>query len=242
MATAPPAADLERPELGVALGQAGVEVGAPHLLRLLGQEEQRHPAVGDLGGHLDVLRAERRDPDRDPGPHGVGDDLERLAQPGALLGRAAAACSAPVVGEAVLAGPHLAADLDDLPGAAERLVVRDAVPALDHLRARRAEAELAAAVGEGVDARRRHGEERGRPGVDRQDARRDLHGLGAGGEVAHEARRVEAVGLGHPDEVEPSLLQLGDLVGRLLEPTGVAELHADLHRGLRAELTVRSRP
>ena len=49
--------------------------------------------------------------------------------------------------------------------------------------------------------------------------------------IAHEAGAVEAIGLGHPHQVQPGLLQLGDRVRRLLEAAAVAELHADLHVG-----------
>ena len=44
-------------------------------------------------------------------------------------------------------------------------------------------------------------------------------------EVAHEAHGVEAVGLGHPHEVEPGVLELDHLAGRRLEPTCVVEWH-----------------
>ena len=86
----------------------------------------------------------------------------------------------------------------------DRLRVRDAVPPFDHLRARRPEAEDAAAVGHGIDAGGGHRQERGRAGVDRQDARSDLDPLGS---VAgtHQAGRIEAVRLGDPDRVEASL-------------------------------------
>jgi hypothetical protein len=133
------------------------------------------------------------------------------------------------VHEAVLAGPHLAAHVDDLAGASEGGVVLDAVPAFDDLGARGAEAEVAAPVGEGVDTCRGHGQQRGGAGVDGQNARGDLHGGGLGRHVTHEAGPVEAVGLGHPHQVEPGLFQFGDGVGRLLETAAVAELHADLH-------------
>ena len=139
------------------------------------------------------------------------DELQRLAEAGALPLGQRDLVARPVVLDA-LAAPHLAADVDDLAGAAERLVVGDAVEALDHLRARRAEAEDAAAVGQGVDAGGGHGDQRRRAGVDRQDARRDLDVLGAGREVAHDADGVEAVGLGDPDHVEAGLLELDDLV------------------------------
>jgi hypothetical protein len=87
------------------------------------------------------------------------------------------------------------------------------VEALDHLRARRPETEDEPAVGQGVDAGGRHGQQRRRAGVDGQDAGAELHPLGAGRQVAEEADAVEAVGLGDPHQVEPGLLQVGDLGG-----------------------------
>ncbi len=135
----------------------------------------------------------------------------------------------PVVDQGRLAGPDLAADLDDLAGAPERSVVGDAVPALDHLRPRGPQAQLEPAFRQGVDACRGHGQERRRPGVDRQNARADAHAFGQGGEVAHQAGAVESVGLGHPDEVQAGFLHFGDLASRLPEAAGVAERRGDLH-------------
>jgi len=73
--------------IGVAFGEPGVEVVGPHVAELVGHEEDGEPAVGDLGGHLDVLRADRRDDDGDVGPQRVMHELQRLAEPGALVGR-----------------------------------------------------------------------------------------------------------------------------------------------------------
>ena len=80
-----------------------------------------------------------------------------------------------------------------------------------------------------VDAGGGHGDQRRCAAVDRKDGRADLHALGLGGEEPHEARRVEAVGLGHPDDIEPDLLQRDGLAGRFLEPTGVVQRHGQLH-------------
>src|SRR5208283_6047981 len=92
------------------------------------------------------------DPDGDAGPDGVVDELERLAQSGALVRWERDVVRRPVVRQRRLAGPHVAADLDDLPGPGERAVVGHAVEALDHLGPRRAQAELAAATRNGIDA------------------------------------------------------------------------------------------
>ena len=73
--------------------------------------------------------------------HRVGDDLERLAQSRALpLGQGQREVLS-LVHERGLAAPHVAADLDDLAGAPERIRVGHPVEALDDLGARRAEAQ-----------------------------------------------------------------------------------------------------
>ena len=78
----------------------------------------------------------------------------------------------------------------------------------------------------------RHAEQRGRAGEDVDDARADLDALGDRGEVAHLADRVERVRLRDPHDVEAGLLEVDDLLRRLLEPARVAELHAELHGSL----------
>src|SRR5580692_3677463 len=107
---------------GLAFGERGV----PRDRRLLWEVEDGLPALGDLGGERDVLRAERGDDDRDALPDRVVDQLERLAEAGAAL-----------VGQRVVlalvvqpvAAPHHPADLDQLPGPPDRGVVPHAVPA-----------------------------------------------------------------------------------------------------------------
>ena len=152
----------ERREHRRALGARDVQAAVPEAVRApradreeavdlavrpLGQEEQRQPPVGDLGGERHVLLAEGGDVDRDGGADGPADDLEGLAEPGPLLLGQGQVVVRPVVGERRLTGPHLAADVDDLAGAPDGLVVGDAVEALDHLGARRAEAEHGRARG-----------------------------------------------------------------------------------------------
>ena len=178
MATTPPAAISRGPSVGVALLGTGGEVGAPHLVRPFGHEEDRQPTVGLLGGHGHVLGTQRGHPDRDPVTDRAGDDLERLAEARALIRRQRELVVATVVGDA-LAAPHRAADVDHLAGAPERCVVPDAVEALDHLGAGRPEAEDEPTVGERVDPRRGHRHERRGAGVDRQDAGADGDRLGA---------------------------------------------------------------
>ena len=229
MASRPPAAISSGPSAGSRLAAPCVERGPEDVPGLVRHEEDGQPAVGHLGGHGDVLLAQRGHPDRDARAHRVVDDLERLAQPGALpLGQGDVIGGA-VVGERRLAGPHSAADLDDLAGASQGAVVGHAVEALDDLGARGAQAEDAAAAREGVDAGRRHGDERGRTRVDGQDGRADLEALRLGRQVAHEARGVVAVGLGDPHHIEPGLLEVDGLAGRVRWAPGVVQRHGQLH-------------
>ena len=108
---------------------------------------------------------------------------------------------------ALEAGPD---DPDHLAGAAERLVVGQAVEPLDHLRPRGAETEHRPAAGDVVEAGRGLQDRAGGAREDVEDAGGDLEPLGLGGQVAHQRGGVVAVGLGHPDHVEPGLLELGD--------------------------------
>jgi hypothetical protein len=73
-------ADLKRAQRRVALSRASGEGRPEYPGRLLRQVEQRQPAVGDLGGELKVLLAERGDVDRDSRPDRVVDQLEGLTQ------------------------------------------------------------------------------------------------------------------------------------------------------------------
>ena len=78
--------DVERSQCRIALGIPGPQRLAPHLVGLLGIEEHRLPALGDLGGQLDVLRAQRRDRDRNAVADRMIDQLQRLAEAGAPVG------------------------------------------------------------------------------------------------------------------------------------------------------------
>ena len=128
-------------------------------------------------------------------------------------------------------------DVDDLAGAAQRLVVGHAVEALDHLGPGGAEADHRAAAGDVVEAGRGLQQGARRAGVDVEDAGADLDGLGLRGEVAHQRRGVEAVRLGDPDRVEARLLQPGHLVGGLAGVPGVDERHRELHGSCRWDAT-----
>ena len=129
------------------------------------------------------------------------DEMQRLAQAGAAVGGQRDLVVLPVVLH-VLAAPHLAADLDDLAGAAHRRVERNAVEALHHLRSRRADAEAEAAVGHVVQAGRRHREQCRGADVDRHDAGAQFDGRRLGRQVAELADRVVRVGLGDEGDVD----------------------------------------
>ena len=197
---------VQRAERRVALGAALGDRLAPYRAGPLRQVEDRHPGLGQLGGDGHVLRADGGQGDRDALPDGMVDQLERLAQPGAPLQRQVVVLA--LVGQPVAAPDH-PADLDDLAGPADRRVVRDAVPALDDLRAGRAQAQREPAARDVVQPGRGHREQRGRARVQREDPRGDLHPLGLGRDEAELAHRVEAVRLGHEHDVGPGPLVVG---------------------------------
>src|SRR5688572_18709558 len=161
------AADVER-EARLDVAEAFLDVGADHDVHRCGDVEARErlpaagarearvvraledvrpvrrvparqPAVGDLGRLLDALWADRRDVNRDLPP--VEDALEGLPEPGGPRPAIRDLVVLALVLDRLLAGPDLPDDVDVLPGLHERLAVRLAVPALDDLRARDAEAE-----------------------------------------------------------------------------------------------------
>ena len=175
---------------------------APGLLEGVDAEEDRDPAVGDLGRHLDRLAPDRTDEDGDPVALGVEVELQRLAlapgqrQPVVLA----------LVFERPLAGDDLAHDFDVLAGATPRLGVGNPVPALGDLWAGRPEAEHEAAAGELVDRRPGHRRGRRRPGRHLHDRGAELDLRGLPGEPGEHADHVGAVGLGRPDRLVVGLL------------------------------------
>ena len=179
-----------------------------------GIEEHRLPALGDLGGELDVLRAQRGDRDRNAFADRMIDQLQRLAQTGAPVGGQRNLVVLAVIGHP-FAAPHLPADLDDLAGAAQRRVERHAVEALHHLRSRRADAQPEAAVGDVVQPGGRHRQQRRGADVDRDHAGAQLDPGRLGRQEAELADRVVRVGLGDQRDVDADLLQLDDLVDGL---------------------------
>lgn len=230
MARSPCGDGLQRAARRVAHGGALGEGRAPHLLGLLGEVEGGQPAVGDLGGQPDIGGAERGDVERDLLAHRTGEDLQGLAESAALL------LGQRHVGDAVVvddfAAPDPAAQFDGLAGPAERLVVRLAVPALDDLRPGRAEPQQRPAAGDRVESGTGLGDQGGGAGVDVEDRRTDLHAFGAGGQIAHEGGRVEAVGLRDPDGVESGGLQGSDLVAGLARVARVVQRQGEFHQSV----------
>ncbi|CPU49577.1 Uncharacterised protein [Mycobacteroides abscessus] len=220
--------DLEVAQCRVALGLTLGQGRAPHVIGLLGQEEDGLPAFGDLGGERDVLGAERRDQYRDAVAHRVVDQLQGLAEAGALL-RGERHGEVLALELEALAAPHLATDLDGLAGAAQRCVVLDAVEPLDHLGARGADAEDEPAARDVVQAGRGHGQQSGGAGVQLEDARRELYGGGLGGEVSELACGVIRVSLGDERDIQTDFLQLSEFVDHFGESAGVAQRGSNAH-------------
>ena len=192
-------------------------------------EQDRDPAVGDLGGQGDVLRPHGREVDGNVGP-AVEDRLERLAEPRRVRPRVRDLVVLAAVLERLLTPEDRADDLDVLPGALERLAEGLAVPALDDLGPRDAQPEAEPPAGERVQGHRRR---RGR----RRRASRHLHDPGPdvdprrpGSDEGGRRHGVGAVRLGRPDRVVAEALELEDLLdveghpgARVLE--GERELH-----------------
>ena len=103
----------------------------------------------------------------------VDDAAQRLAEPGRARPGIGDVVMLAVMFERRLAGEHLADDRDVFAGAGQRPAERHAVPALDDLRPRRADAAEEAVAGERLQRQRGHR----RAG---RGARRHLHDAGAG--------------------------------------------------------------
>ncbi len=201
--------------------------------------EAGQPAVGDLGGERHVPRALGRQHDRDLPAAGVHRGPEGLAQPrraGGVRGQRQPVEGA-VVGHGALAGHHLAHDVDELPRAGQGTAVRLAVPALDHLRARGAEAQHEPPAGQVVERDRVHRGGRGRARGHLRDAGAQAHPPGARAPPGQRRERVGAVGLGGPDGVEAEGLgrHEGGHDARRGPAGPVAGLDADAHGRLLVE-------
>ncbi len=174
--------------------------GAEQLVGAVGVEEERDPAVGDL------QRSARR-------PSGRSRRGRSGCRPAAGGSAASAACpgrcprpgswnSSPSYSSA----PSRASALRTISTYSR---VREtgranehAVPALRHLRARHAEAEPEAAVGEGVERGGGHGGHRGRARGDLEQPRAEADPLGHRADVPEHGGRVLAPRLGDPHRVE----------------------------------------
>ncbi|GAA3307570.1 hypothetical protein GCM10020295_66880 [Streptomyces cinereospinus] len=196
------------------------------VLQVFGGREDQQGAVGDLAGLLQVPGADRGDVQRDVLAPRVDGELDRLAGAAGQRERPVLA----VVGEA-LAGHRLAHDLDVFAGAGQRLVERDAVPALGDLRAGDAEAEAEPAAGQRVQGGGGHRGHRGLTGRDLEDGRTDVDAFGLRGDPAEHGGGVGAVRLGGPADGVPEavgLLGHGEVV-RVHPGTPVAEVDPELH-------------
>ena len=151
-----------------------------------------------------------------------------LPRPVPCAGGSGSVIGAAVVGQR-LAGPHLAADLDDLAGAQQRPVERHAVPAFDDLRPRAAEAEVEAPARQCVDRGGRLGDERRRPRVDREDAGHQLERGGLTGQVRERRHEIEAVDLARPHQIDPGGLEVSSLAGVADRIAVESERGGDLH-------------
>ena len=199
-------------------GARGQRVGED--VRVLGHERGAEPAVRDLARHLEALRRERGQVDRQ----------DRLGRRGGAEGLALAAGQRQLVDLALvleaLALHRAAHDLDRLAHALDRPVEADAVPALDHLRPAHAQAQQEAAVGHGLQAHRGHGQQRGRAGARLQDPGAEADARGARGHEGQRGDAVVAPGLRGPDVVHAQALGLGH-VGARLRPVGLGEPQRD---------------
>ena len=194
---------------------------------MLGREQRRDPAVGDLRGQRRVLRPDRRDVDRDALLHRSDRELERLARP---VGQRQLQRLA-VVAHAFAAQRH-PHDLDVLARPLQLAAEALPVPALCDLRPARADAQQHAAAGELVERRRGHRGHRRRAAGHLEDRRAELDALGLGREPGEDRDRVGAVGLGGPDRVvaEPlGLLDELELLGGAEPEAPVADVDAELH-------------
>ena len=209
----PPALIWSGPSSGVALGGAGVERRRPRPSRArsgmnrIGSQPSASSAV--ISTFLSPSEATQIGIGV---ALGVDEDLQRLAEAEALVLRQRDVEDAVDCQRLALEARSRTIRMTSRVRP-ERLVVGQPVEPLDHLRPGGAETEHRPAAGDVVEAGRGLQDRAGGAREDVEDAGGDLEPLGLGGQVAHQRGRVEAVGLGHPDHVEPGLLELGDLVG-----------------------------
>src|SRR4051794_3292165 len=218
--------DVEAVERAVRPRRALLEQ-RPEVPDVLGREEDRDPAVGDLARELRVLRPDRREVDRDAVLHRRDRELQRLTRP--VRERKLERLAVELEPLAVERSAH---DRDVLARALDLAGEALPGPALGHLRARRSDPEQHPPAAELVERRGGHRRHRGRAGRHLEDRRADLDPLGLPGEPPEDRRRVRAVGLGGPDGVVAEALGLEDdleLIGARQAETPVADVHAELH-------------
>ena len=196
---------------------------------LLRRPEDREPSVRDVEGLRNRLRAHDGEVDGDVGAERPRHQLQRLAEPRPV-------CDGDVVVLAVvlheLPSQRGAHDLDVLARLLERLAPVLAVPALDDLRARGAEAEEKAPAGEQVERRRRHRRVRRRAAGDLHDRAAELDPLGRRTEPREHGDAVRSPCLRRPCRVvaEPlGLLRHRDGLERARPRRRVAHVEAETH-------------
>ena len=191
---------------------------------VLRSEEHRQPAVGELAGELEVLRADRGDVDRDVVAHRVQHQVQRFARAVRQRQR---------VGRALVADPLARErqfdDVDVLAGAGHRLGEPDAVPAFGDLGAGKSETEAEPAAGEHVEGRRGHRGHRRGAGRDLQNSAADVDVLGLRGDPGEHRHGVRAVRLGGPRDGVAEPVGLLDQRERL-GAAAVADVQSQLHR------------
>jgi hypothetical protein len=127
-----------------------------------------------------------------------------------------------------LALQDLAQDFDVFAGARHRLAEGHAVPALDDLRSRRADAQQEAVVRQGLQGQRRHRGAGRRTGLHLHDAHTGLDARRAGQDPGRRRHRVGAVGLAAPYRAVAEPLGFQDLVeGEVVAV--IAQKHPEPH-------------
>ena len=128
------------------------------------------------------------------------------------------------------AAPHLAADLHDLAGAADRGVERDTVKSLDHLRPGGADAEAESPVGHVIQPRGGHRQQRRRADIDGQYPGSQFDRVGLGGQVSQLGDGVEGVRLGHHHDFDAGLLEFDHTVHGLVKAARIVQSDPDSHQ------------
>ena len=182
--------------------RALLQLGADHVPVVLGTEEDGQPAIRLLGGQRHPAGRQRGQVDGNAVADGVRDDV----QPHRHLKDLAVVLQS-------LALEHGADDLHRLPEPSHPLLELDTVPALDHLVAGGAQAEVEAAVGVALEVPGRVRERHRAAGERDRDAGAELDPLGV---LGRDEQRVEGVvaGLGRPDAVIAGSLGFPGRLGR----------------------------